>query len=64
MTVDLKRLYRDAFGGMDQDEVLEQLQEWQDDGGCEAACPHQCWVEPDGTCEHGHPSWLVALGMM
>lgn len=20
-----------------------------------------CIVEPDGVCEHGHPSWLVAL---
>ena len=20
-----------------------------------------CIVEPDGVCEHGHPSWLVVL---
>jgi hypothetical protein len=23
-----------------------------------------CVVEPDGTCEHGHPSWLLALGLI
>ena len=44
---------------------LEELQEWvNDDGGCEAACPHGCWVEPDGHCEHGHPSWLLVLVMI
>ena len=21
-----------------------------------------CTVEPDGTCPHGHPSWLLVLG--
>lgn len=21
-----------------------------------------CRVEPDGTCQHGHPSWLLYLG--
>lgn len=21
-----------------------------------------CKVEPDGTCQHGHPSWLLVLG--
>jgi len=23
-----------------------------------------CQVEPDGVCEHGHPSWLLYLGMI
>jgi len=23
-----------------------------------------CLVEPDGTCEHGHPSWLRRLGVI
>ena len=23
-----------------------------------------CTVEPDGVCPHGHPSWLIALGMI
>jgi hypothetical protein len=22
------------------------------------------WVEPDGTCEHGKPSWLLVLGFV
>ncbi len=37
--------------------TLEQLQEWDWDGGCETT--DGCWVEPDGECEHGHPSWLI-----
>ena len=33
------------------------------DGGCEAT--DGCWVEErDGVCEHGHSSWLVALGLL
>jgi hypothetical protein len=23
-----------------------------------------CNVEPDGTCEHGHESWLMVLGFI
>ena len=43
---------------------LETLQQWEAEGGCEAACPHSCWVEPDGHCEHGKPSWLLQLGLI
>lgn len=39
---------------------LETLEEWDFDGGCEAT--DGCWVEPDGVCQHGHPSWLLRLG--
>jgi hypothetical protein len=40
---------------------LEQLEEWfYEDAGVEAT--DGCWIEPDGTCEHGHPSWLLKLG--
>lgn len=39
---------------------IETLEEWHSDGGCEAT--DGCWVEPDGVCEHGHPSWLLRLG--
>lgn len=21
-----------------------------------------CVIEPDGVCEHGHPSWMLKLG--
>jgi hypothetical protein len=36
---------------------IELLIAWEADGGCEAT--DGCWVEPDGTCPHGHPSWLL-----
>ena len=41
---------------------VELLEEWMMDGGCEAT--DGCWVEVDGVCEHGHPSWLLYLGMV
>lgn len=41
---------------------MKELMEWSEDGGCEAT--DGCWVEPDGVCEHGHPSWLLYLGMI
>jgi hypothetical protein len=62
MTREQRTLYKDVFAGMSSEEIVEQLEEWHADGGCEAACPHRCWVEADGDCEHGHPSWLKALG--
>lgn len=38
-----------------QQPPLELLIEWHDDAaGCETT--DGCWVEPDGTCPHGHPS--------
>ena len=42
---------------------LEELQrQLEEDGGCEAT--DGCFVEPDGTCDHGQPSWLLALGLI
>lgn len=41
---------------------LETLEEWESDGGCEAT--DGCWVETDGTCEHGKRSWLLVLGLI
>ena len=41
---------------------LKTLRVWMEDGGCET--PDGCWVEPDGTCEHGEPSWLLKLGLI
>ena len=32
---------------------VETLIAWEAEGGCEAACPHHCWVEPDGAPRHG-----------
>jgi hypothetical protein len=43
---------------------IETLIAWEAEGGCEAACPHHCWVEPDGVCPHGNASWLRKLGLI
>ncbi|MCJ2072960.1 hypothetical protein MKK75_29905 [Methylobacterium sp. J-030] len=29
-----------------------------------AQATDSCRVEPDGICEHGHPSWLRRLGVI
>jgi hypothetical protein len=42
--------------------TVEQLESWLSDGGCETT--DGCWTEPDGSCEHGKPSWLMALNMI
>lgn len=47
-----------------QEPSIEELTEWMNEGGCEAACEEACWVEPDGHCEHGKPSWLLVLGLI
>ena len=41
---------------------LAKLETWHAEGGCEAL--DGCWVEPDGECRHGLPSWLRALNMI
>lgn len=41
---------------------MEDLEEWNRDGGCFCTGPCACWVEPDGVCGDGYPSWLMALG--
>ena len=41
---------------------IEQLIQWESEGGCEAT--DGCWVEPDGVCPDGYPSWLLYLGMI
>ena len=43
---------------------IATLMDWEAAGGCEAACPYHCWVEGDGTCEHGNPSWLIVMGLI
>lgn len=40
----------------------EKLAEWEEQGVCEAT--DGCAVEPDGTCEHGHTSWMRVLEMI
>jgi len=41
---------------------MKQVMEWESEGGCEAT--DGCWVEPDGHCEHGCPSWMIVLGLI
>ena len=41
---------------------ISTLERWMSDCGCESI--DGCWVEPDGTCEHGQESWLLALGLI
>jgi len=38
------------------------LARWSNDGIAKAT--DGCRVEPDGTCPHGHPSWLLKLGLV
>jgi hypothetical protein len=42
--------------------TMKELEEWVSDGVAEAT--DGCLVEPDGVCEHGHPSWLIRLGLI
>jgi hypothetical protein len=46
----------------------ESINELLDQFGLEsvvpACCDEECQVEPDGYCEHGHPSILVELGII
>lgn len=40
----------------------EELDHFVFDSVCDAT--DGCTVEPDGICEHGHPSWLLHLGLI
>ncbi len=46
------------------DDLNEYLEELVSDSISPAMCTSGCEVEPDGVCEHGHPSILLALGMI
>lgn len=39
---------------------LRSLERWASDGVAKAT--DGCRVEPDGSCPHGRPSWLLATG--
>jgi hypothetical protein len=53
---------RKEVNRMRRPSLLELQRQVEEDGGCEAT--DGCFVEPDGTCEHGQPSWLLALGLI
>ena len=44
--------------------VEDFLEECCNDSVVPACCTEGCEVEPDGRCEHGCPSPLIALGMI
>lgn len=41
---------------------LKTMIKWEEEGFCKAT--DGCKVEPDGTCPHGHPSWMIYLGFI
>jgi hypothetical protein len=41
---------------------LDALEDAVYDG--ESTATDGCTVDPDGRCEHGHPSWLLVLGLI
>ncbi len=41
---------------------IATLMRWDEEGYCKAT--DGCRVEPDGTCQHGKPSWLLVMGMI
>jgi hypothetical protein len=43
----------------DQEDLAEMMM-----GDADGEATDGCYVEPDGTCEHGHPSWLIVLGLI
>lgn len=42
---------------------MDTLEEWVYDIETPEATDG-CPIEPDGVCEHGHPSWLIRLGLI
>lgn len=42
--------------------TLKTLEKWSDDGI--ASATDGCRVEPDGTCQHGHQSWMLVMGVI
>ena len=46
-----------------EEPTTEELTDWvMNDGDVEAT--DGCPIEPDGVCPHGHPSWLIKLGLI
>ena len=41
---------------------VAQMQHWMNDGAAKAT--DGCRVEADGSCEHGHTSWMVWMEMI
>lgn len=60
MNTPAKKKWPDPIDQPPDDETIES---WVvGDENCEAT--DGCTIEPDGVCPHGHPSWLIRLGIM
>ena len=57
------RVWPEDEDELDQPPAVQDLWDWVDEYGL-CLATDGCWTEIDGTCEHGHPSWLVALGLV
>ena len=42
--------------------TIATMRRWVENG--EAKATDGCTVEPDGSCPHGHKSWLLVLGLI
>lgn len=61
--ISVKTLQSD-YGIKTNDQWLSQLGTWMHAGVVPALCEDGCEVEPDGCCEHGHPSVLLVAGVI
>lgn len=58
MKISVKEVMKNL--GMNMNELIETCE----DSVVPACCSEGCYVEPDGHCEHGHPSVPLALGVI
>jgi hypothetical protein len=58
------RAFRQEQNISSAEEWMEFLEECVSDSIVPALCDEGCEVEPDGECEHGCPSVLLACGMI
>ena len=42
--------------------TMDEVIAWESEGYSEAT--DGCHIEPDGICEHGHPSWMLHFGLI
>lgn len=47
-----------------QNEVFEMLSDAVTDEEVVFETSDGCYVEPDGICSHGHPTWLRRYGLI
>jgi hypothetical protein len=62
-TITQPQVWPEATDAPPHPPTVAELWDWVDEyGKCTAT--DGCWVLPEGTCEHGHKSWLVELGLL